>query len=71
MATISDCGEPYHRLSVPHAIRLGPTCVISLPSRCAAALGLPTWSRQTEPSSAHTFGTLPNVLPGSTKCDAS
>ena len=52
IATISDCGEPYQRLSVPQQIRCGPTWVISLPSRCAASSGSFITSRQTEPSSA-------------------
>ena len=38
-ATISGCGEPYQRLSVPHATRFGPTQVMSLPSRWAAWSG--------------------------------
>jgi hypothetical protein len=56
---------------VPHAIRFGPTWLISLPSRCAAWSGSFITLRQTEPSSAYTLGTLPNFLPGSTNRDAS
>ena len=58
-----DWGEPYQRLSVPQQIRRGPTCVISLPSRWAASSGSFITSRQTEPSSAYTFGTLPKAWP--------
>src|SRR5207253_4349074 len=66
-ATISRCGEPYQRLSVPHTTRLGPTWVMSLPRRWAAWSGESMASRHTEPSSAHTLGTLPNALPFSRK----
>ena len=70
-ATISGWGEPYQRLSVPHTMRLGPTLLISLPSRCAAWSGSSMTLRQTEPSSAYTFGTLPNLWPFFTKRGAS
>src|SRR6185503_5954944 len=53
-ATISGCGEPYQRLSVPHTIRFGPTWLISLPSRCAHWSGSLIVSRHTDPSSAYT-----------------
>ena len=63
MATISFWGDPYHRLSVPQAMRFGPTYLSSLPSRCAHWSGSSITLRQTDPSSAQTFGTFPKWCP--------
>src|SRR5687768_2980605 len=38
-ATIAACGLPNQTLSVPHTMRRGPMCQISLPSRNASLRG--------------------------------